>query len=184
MTILEFFGGVFCTIKGFALACVITLGIITVLKETGLVHAKNIDKPESVVQLTNPLADATTNESGKDAPNPGSNAEAEKEPLISATTTGTGEEFDGTKTRNQPLTWWQKKIARKARKIALNNGWNYAPLEDAEKIGTHLITVVTKGAEAGEFAGIYYRDTPLEEWEKELARALLDLAGENGGEEK
>lgn len=133
------------------------------------------------VQLTNPLKDVTMDEGGTDVPAP-TETPTEEEPLISSTTTGAGEEFDGTKTLNRPLTWWERKLAEKMRNIALNNGWKYAPLEDREKIGAHMITVVTQGEGAGKFAGIYYRDTPIEEWEKQIARALLELARESGGE--
>lgn len=137
------------------------------------------------MRLANPPKDATMDEGETDAPAPGGNAEAEEEPLISSTTTGASEEFDCTKTLNRPLTWFEKKLARHARKIALNNGWNYAPLEEAGKIGTHAMTVVVKGREApSDLAGIYYRDKPLEEWEKQLARTLLDLARENGSEDQ
>lgn len=137
------------------------------------------------IQLPNPTKDAAMNEVKADAPVPTADLQPEKEPpLIFSTVTGTGEEFDGTRSLRRPLTSWEKMLARKMRKISLSSGWKYAPLEERETVGTHAITVVTQGDEAGEFAGIYYRDTPLEEWEKQLARALLELARENGGDDQ
>lgn len=179
-----FVRGFLSTLWRVLLAFIITLGIVSLLNETGLVRAKN-DEPEPNIQLSNPLTGPTMDESGKDTPTPGGNAETEKEPLISSTTTGAGEEFDGTRSLNRALTWLEKKLARAMRKVALKNGWNYAPLEDAEKIGPHTMTVVIKGKEApSDLAGIYYRDKPLEEWERQLARTLLERAREHAIDEK
>ena len=174
MTIGEFFRDIFCAIKGFALACVITLGIITVLKESGLVRAKNIDGPKSEVQLANPLKGATMDEPKADTPAP----KDEEKPRVSAVIEGTGE-FDGKHTLNRELTEREKDLARILLKIAKMAGSKHYPITEPKPDGLMVATVIGVGEKVD---GYWVRNKKLAGWEKELVHHLLELAKESGGE--
>ena len=171
MTIREFFRDIFCAIKGFALACVITLAS----------HGSQGDRPRrgktstdrTEVQLADPLKGATMDEKA-DTPAP----KDEEKPRVSAVIEGTGE-FDGKHALNRELTEREKDLARILLKIAKMAGSKHYPITEPKPDGLMVATVIGVGEE---FDGYWVRNKKLAGWEKELVHHLLELAKESGGE--
>lgn len=85
------------------------------------------------------------------------------------------DDFDGTHTTDYEVGEWEKDIARKC--IA-EGGWTHYQPADEAKAYRHRRVIGIIGVD-NEFDGFFAKDGELDDWEKELAKAVIELMGDS-----